>query len=187
MRLPITVAALATTVALLSSTALAQYAGEQFAGTITTSVSSSNAYVGEPVTITHVTSSNGSIAGATMYGTVTSVTKAGQGRNAQMQVTFTRMVLANGNTYAIDGVVTGMQVNTKTNALKEAGGALVGMVVGNIIGKTIFHAANGVGGFLGAAGGYLVAKNNRANVTVPSGSIVRVSLRSVRLQARRHH
>jgi hypothetical protein len=61
------------------------------------------------------------------------------------------------------------------------------MIVGNIIGKTIFHAATGIGGFLGAAGGYLIAKNNRANVVVPQGSAVRVTLRSVRRQAVRHY
>jgi uncharacterized membrane protein YebE (DUF533 family) len=122
-----------------------------------------------------------------MYGTVTRVVRPGQGRNAQVQMTFTRLVMPSGATYAIDGVVTGAQVQTKNNALKEVGGAVAGMIVGNIIGKTIFHAATGIGGFLGAAGGYLIAKNNRANVSVPQGSAVRVTLRSVRRQAVRHY
>jgi hypothetical protein len=119
-----------------------------------------------------------------MYGTVTKVVKAGQGRPAQLQMTFTRMRLRDGSTYAIDGVVTGMQANTKNNALKEAGGAVAGMLIGNMIGKAIFHASGG--GFLGAIGGFLVAKNNRQNLSVPAGSTVRVSLRSVRRQARHY-
>ena len=161
----------------------APYAGAQYAGVITSSVDSGNAVVGQAVTLTNVTSEDGSVRGARMYGTVTHVVRAGQGRPAQVQMTFTRLVLSSGASYAIDGVVTGMQAQTKNNALKEVGGAVAGMIVGNIIGKTIFHASTGIGGFLGAAGGYLIAKNNRQNVTVPSGSAVRVTLRSVRRQA----
>lgn len=161
----------------------APYAGAQYAGVITTSVSSNHAVVGQSVTLSNVTAEDGSVRGAHMYGTVTHVVPAGQGRPAQIQMTFTRLVLPSGASYAIDGVVTGMQAQTKNNALKEVGGAVAGMIVGNIIGKTIFHAATGIGGFLGAAGGYLIAKNNRQNVVVPSGSAVRVTLRSVRRQA----
>jgi hypothetical protein len=163
----------------------APYAGQQLAGTITTSVSTSNAYVGQPVTLQNVTSEDDSVRGATMYGTVTHVVRAGQGRPAQLQMTFHRLVLPSGATYAVNGVVTGMQAQTKSNALKEVGGAVAGLIVGNIIGKTIFHASTGIGGFLGAAGGYLVAKNSRENMTVSSGTAVRVTLRTARRQAHR--
>jgi len=176
-------AALLSMVLVTQAASAAPHAGAQYAGFITTSVSTSNAYVGEPVTLTRVTAEDGSVAGARMYGTVTRVIKPGQGQPAQLQMTFTKLVLPSGATYAIDGVVTGMQAQTKNNALKEAGGAIAGMIVGNIIGKTIFHAATGIGGFLGAVGGYLIARNNRTNVTVPAGSAVRVSLRTVRRQA----
>jgi hypothetical protein len=168
---------------LVSAVSAAPVAGAQYAGSITQSVDTGSAYVGQPVTLTHVTSEAGDVAGATMYGTVTKVVKAGQGRPAQLQMVFTRLTLRDGTTYAINGVVTGMQANTKSNALKEVGGAVAGMLIGNMIGKTIFHASGG--GFLGAAGGFLVAKNNRSNMTVPAGSGVRVTLRSVRRQA--HH
>lgn len=164
----------------------APYAGAQYAGVITTSVNSSNAVVGQAVTLRNVASEDGSVRGATMYGRVTRVIRAGQGRPAQLQMTFTRLVLPSGASYAVDGVVTGMQAQTKNNALKEIGGAVAGMIVGNIIGKTIFHASSGIGGFLGAAGGYLIARNNKENVTVPQGSAVRVTLRSVRRQAGRY-
>lgn len=163
----------------------APYSGEQLAGVVTTSVDTKDAYVGEPVTLTRVSSEDGSVKNARMYGTVTRVVRAGQGRPAQLQITFTRLVLPNGRTYAVDGIVSGMQAQTKSNALKEVGGAVAGLIVGNIIGKTIFHASTGIGGFLGAAGGYLVAKNNKQNMTVPSGSVIRVTLRSVRPQAHR--
>jgi hypothetical protein len=158
--------------------ASAQYAGATYSGRINKSINTSSAYVGEPVALTGVRTANGT---GTMYGTVTRVIKAGQGRNAQLGMSFTRLVLNNGATYSVNGVVTGMQANTKSNALKEAGGAVAGMIAGNIIGKTIFHT--GIGGLLGAAGGYLIARNNKQNVTVPAGSVVQVQLRSVRRQA----
>jgi|SRR5579884_813117 len=182
MRHLLTAAALVASVLAITPIAnAAPVAGAQYAGTITKSIDTGSAYVGEPVTLTNVSSESGSVAGATMYGTVTNVVKAGQGRSAQLRMVFTRMRLRDGTNYAIDGVVTGMQANTKNNTLKEVGGAVAGMLIGNMIGKTIFHA--GGGGFLGAAGGYLAAKNNRQNMTVPSGSAVRVTLRSVRRQA----
>jgi hypothetical protein len=182
MRHLLAAAAMAGTVAAFSTAAIAApYAGEQYAGSITTSVDSGSAYVGQPVTLRNVTNSSGSVTGATMTGTVTKVVKAGQGRSGQLQLTFTRLTLPSGASYAIDGVVTGMQSNTKSNALKEAGGAVAGMLVGNALLKTVFHASGG--GLLGAAGGYLIARNNRQNITVPAGAAVRVSLRTVRRQA----
>ena len=39
------------------------------------------------------------------------------------------------------------------------------------------------GGLIGAAGGFLVAKNNRENMTIPAGSIIAVQLGSVRRQS----
>lgn len=162
----------------------APYAGAQYAGVMTKTVTSANAYVGEPVTLTHVTSEDGSVSGGRMYGTVTHVVRAGQGRPAQLQMTFSQLVLPSGATYGVDGVVTGMQAQTKNNALKEVGGAVAGMLIGNMIGKTIFHASGG--GFLGAAGGFLIAHNNKQDMSVPSGSAVRVTLRTVHRQATRH-
>ena len=156
-------------------------AGQVLAGTISTSVNTGTAAVGQSVTLRNVRSESGDVSGATMYGTVTHVVRAGQGRAAQLQMHFTRLVLPSGASYAVDGVVSGMQASTKNNALKEAGGALAGMLVGNMIGKTIFHASGG--GFIGAAGGFLIAKNNHQNMTVPAGSAVRVTLRSARRQA----
>src|SRR5579884_1127154 len=126
----------------------AQYAGEQFAGALATPVDSRTGYVGEPVKIVDAYNERGTINGATMYGTVTHVVHAGQGRPGRIQMTFTRLVLPNGRSYAVDGVVTGAKAITKSNAGKEAAGTVAGMAIGNIIGKTIF-AASGFG-LLGA-------------------------------------
>lgn len=178
-------AAFAATAALSAAPAVAAqvYAGETVAGTMNQSLNTGNAYVGESVSASNVRSGNGSIGGATLYGHVAAVQRAGMGRPAKLRIIFTQLRLANGTTYGIDGVVTAMNTNTKSNVGREAIGAVGGMIAGNILGKTIFHS--GMGGLLGAAGGFLIAHNDRQNMAVPAGSAVRVDLRSARLQARR--
>lgn len=174
--------AFAATAVPVVSQAAAPVAGGTYYGVIQQTVDTGSAYVGMPVTAKNVTSASGASGGGTLYGTVTSVQKAGQGRPARLQITFTRFVASDGSVYAVDGVVNGMQAQTRTNAGKEAVGAVAGMLVGNAIGKAVFHT--NVGGFLGAAGGFLVAKNNRQNMAVASGTTVTVYMRSVRLQRR---
>lgn len=155
--------------------------GTRLTGTIQETVNTGNAYVGEPIVLRNVSSPGARVYGGTMFGHVTRVVRAGQGRPAQLQITLDKLVLRSGETYKVYGVVTGMTANTKSNALKEAAGAVGGLIIGNIIGKTIFHA--GGGGLVGAAGGYILAKNNRENMTVPAGSNVSVLLSTARRQA----
>lgn len=168
--------------ALVCATAIAAQAalqsGSLLNGTITQNYSSNHAYVGQSVVLQNVTSNDGSgyISGGTLYGHVSYVQPAGQGRPGKIGFRFTRLVSSRG-TYGVDAVVTQTQTQTKNNALKEAGGALAGMLVGNAIGKTLFHV--GGFGFLGAAGGFLLAKNNRQNVNITAGSVVQVQLNSV--------
>lgn len=155
-------------------------AGE-LTGVLGTALDSKDAYVGEAVQLLNVASSDGSIRRATLYGTVTDVQRPNQGRSAQLELHFDRLRLADNTTYRIEGVVTQMRVSTKNNALKEAGGALAGMIVGNALGKTLLGMSGG--GILGAVGGYLVAKDNRTDVTVPADSAISVRLLQARRQA----
>ncbi len=152
----------------------APQAGTMLTGTLTTSLDTKTAYAGEDVTADNVSSSDGSISGATMSGTVAAVTPAGQGQAARIRLHFNYLRTQSGRLYDIDGVVTQLQAQTKNNGLKEAGGGLAGMLVGNAIGKTIFGIAGG--GLVGAVGGFLIAKNNRENMTVPANSTVTVRL-----------
>jgi hypothetical protein len=154
-------------------------------GTIDNNYSSNHAYVGQSVSLSNVTNDDGSgtVTGGRLYGTVVEVQKAGQGRPGKIAFHFNRLVTRSGAVYAVDGHVTEMKANTKNNTLKEAGGALAGMLVGNAIGKSLFHL--GGGGIVGAAGGFLLAKNNHQDINVSAGSIVQVELTSVtRRQAR---
>jgi hypothetical protein len=170
-------------VALFAASAIGAQAalttGSLLNGTIADNYSSNHAYVGQGVILTNVTSDDGSgsVVGGKLYGIVDSVQAAGQGRPGKISFHFTHLVLANGREYTVDGRVTKMQAQTKNNTAKEVGGALAGMLVGNAIGKTLFHASGG--GVVGAVGGFMLAKNNRQNVNVSAGTVVQVQLDSV--------
>lgn len=180
-----TCAALAATLALLTggTAAMAQppAPGTMLTGTLGTGVDSRTGYVGEDVAISNVSSSDGSIRDATLTGTVVAVQHAGQGTPGKIRVHFNNLRLANGRHYTVDTEITQMQRTTKNNALKEAGGALGGMFVGNVVTKVLFGIAGG--GLIGAAGGFLIAKNNRQDVVIPSNSSVTVQVVNPRRQA----
>jgi hypothetical protein len=153
----------------------------ELTGTLATPLDSKNAYVGQEVVLTNVSSRDGSIAGATLLGTVSDVTRAGQGRNAQIMLHFDSLRRANGRTEPIDGIVVSMNVKTKSNAGKEAGGAILGMLAGNALLKTLFGLSGG--GIIGAIGGYMIAKDNRSDIVIPSDTAVTVQLVPSRRQA----
>jgi hypothetical protein len=180
MRLHTTIAAVLTMVFVATLTAsAAPQVGALLDGTIDQNLSSNHAFAGQTVSLSNVTSDDGSrsVHGARLYGHVSEVQRAGQGRPGRLRLDFTTLVLANGTRYAISTTVTNMRVETKSNALKEAGGALAGMLVGNAVGKTLFGGS--AGGPIGAAGGFLLARNNRQDVNIPAGSVVQVQLNSV--------
>lgn len=166
--------ALAGFMAITMAAAQALTSGSMLNGTLNQNLSSNHAYVGEPVSLSNV--HGGGVGGGTLYGYVSAVQKAGQGRPGSIQLHFNRLVTSS-STYTVQTSVTNANVSTKNNALKEAGGALAGMLVGNAIGKTVFHT--GIGGIVGAAGGFLLAKNNRQDVNMPSGTTVQVQVNSV--------
>jgi hypothetical protein len=155
--------------------------GTELRGLMRNTIDTKTAYVGQEVYVDDVASSNGRIQNATLRGTVRNVVRASQGRPAKLMLRFTTLTLRNGTVYRIDGTATGVNARTKNNALKEAGGAVAGMLVGNAIFKTLFQSS--AGGLLGAAGGFLVAKNNRENMSIAAGSVVVVTISSSRRQS----
>jgi hypothetical protein len=154
--------------------------GSELNGVIETQLDSKSAYVGEDVLVDHVNSTDGVVTDATLHGTVSNVVTAGQGRNAQIGLHFDTLTLRDGSVFPVDGVVESMQVNTKNNALKEAGGALAGMLAGNAIAKTLLGVSGG--GLIGAVGGFLIAKDNRSDVVIPAQTAVTVRLAPQRRQ-----
>ena len=159
--------------------------GTLITGTLQTTMNSGSANVGDGFSMIANSASSGAswINGATIQGHVAAVQRAGQGRPGQIQLAFDRIVYRNGKSAPIYGVVTKMDVQTKSNATKEVVGAVGGMVVGNILGKWV---GTNLGGAAGAGGGYALAANNKQNVTIPSGSTMTMEVQAppIRYQQR---
>ena len=161
-----------TTALTLPLAAAAQIApGTTLTGHIDTGFDSKSAQVGQRFLLHDVHSSNYDINGATVYGHVSAVQRAGQGTNATISLSVDKINTRSGNIYKVVAYVSDMKVETKSNALKEVGGGAAGALVGGLIG-------HGVGAVIGAAGGALYAKNSRENVTIPQGSLVTVQIAS---------
>ena len=110
--------------------------------------------------------------GAIVYGHVSAVRSAGQGRTAQLSLSLDRVVYSDGQTGALSAYSTDIaKINDNTTARKALGagaGAAVGsQTVGRLLGGALGGVV-GIGG--GAAAGYLYAKNNRPNFDVPTGA-----------------
>jgi hypothetical protein len=173
------VAAAAALVPLAASAAISS--GTELVGSLDQSIDSKSAVIGQRFTMSGVHSQSNDINGATLYGHVCDVQHASQGRPGKLELCFDRLRTRSGGSYAVEGRVTNAQVNTKSNALKEAGGAVAGMIVGNIIGKKL---GTNMGGLIGAGGGYLYAKNSKENVTMPANSLISMEVLRARAQTR---
>ena len=146
--------------------------GTTVTGEINRTLNSKDTQVGTSFLLESVHTSNYDVNGATLYGHVSHVQRAGQGTPGKIELAVDKINARSGNVYKIEGQVTNVQVNTKSNAGKEALAAAGGALVGGLIGK-------GWGALIGGAGGYLVAKNNKENVTIPQGSLVSVHVSQV--------
>ena len=179
MRTP-KVTAAALTVALLAAPCVPAFAqvspGTTLVGAIDQSLNSKTAQIGQTFTLTNVNSPNHDINGATVYGHVASVQHAGQGTSGQIGLAYDKINTRSGNIYQVNARTTNVNVQTKSNAGKEAMAAAGGALVGGLIG-------HGVGAVIGGGTGLLVAKNSRQNVTIPQGSLVSVQILQARKQA----
>jgi hypothetical protein len=144
--------------------------GTKLTGNINSEFNSKSATVGERFTLTNVHSENSDITEAEIYGHVAHVQKAGQGTPGKIELAYDKLKTRS-NTYTIEAHTTNVTVNTKSNATKEALAAAGGALVGGLIGK-------GWGAVIGGGSGYIYAKNNRQDVTIPGGSFVTVEITS---------
>ena len=144
--------------------------GTQLTGTIDQELASASANVGDAFTLSGVHSQDSTLADATIFGHVAQVERAGQGRPGKIALAFDKVRLKSGDAYSLEGAnAVKVEVDTKSNALKEAGGVVAGGVVGRVLlGRRAALAA--------AAIGYFVAKNNRSNVTIPKSSTIVVEV-----------
>jgi len=157
---------------------LTLYQGAQINGRLRTEVNTANAHVGDRFVMDVVPpypSGNPAFQGAIIAGEITSVTRAGQGTKASLGMQFDYLQLADGSTVDISASMTSDQrKQQQANGAKAALSTLGGMLIGNAIGKTIFHT--GGGGVVGAAGGLLYGINQKTNFSLPQGSNVQITL-----------
>lgn len=167
-----------TTVGASAQQTLTLYQGAQINGRLRTAINTGSAHVGDRFVMDVVPpypSGNPAFQGAIIAGEVTSVQRAGQGRKPAIGLQFDYLRLADGSTVDISASMTQDQrKQEQANGAKVALTTLGGMLLGNAIGKTIFHT--GGGGIVGAAGGLLYGINGKTNFSLPSGSNVQITL-----------
>ncbi len=139
---------------------------------------SGSAYAGQHFTVRVVPpfpNDDSTFANAIINGTVVKVVQAGQGRNPELHLAWDSITLQNGASYPINAVMTqGSPKQQNRNGGHVALTTIGGMLLGNAIGKTIFHT--NVGGAVGAAGGFLVGYNKKSNITLKQGSNMELTL-----------
>ncbi len=112
---------------------------------------------------------------AQLYGHVTRVTAAGQGRDPVLEFVITRIVLANGRESGVSMLLQSQETQRHNNlgniALTTAGG----MIIGNMIGKSVLKT--NLGGAVGLIAGALYANNRKSDVSLRQGSVVVTEVR----------
>lgn len=141
-------------------------------------IDSGNAYAGQHFTARVVApypNDDTTFQNAIINGTVVKVVPAGQGRTPELHFAWDSITLQNGTSYPINAIMTtGAPQQQQRNAGHVALTTIGGMIAGNIIGKTIFHT--GLGGAVGAAGGFLVGYNKKSNITMKQGQTFQLTL-----------
>ncbi len=107
---------------------------------------------------------------AQLYGHITRVTSAGQGQNPVLEFALDRIVLADGRAANVAMTLQTQETQRHNNIGNVALTAAAGMIVGNMIGKTLFKS--NLGGAAGLIAGALYANNKRTNVSMRQGSVV---------------
>jgi len=153
-------------------------AGNMVTSRMNSTIDSGSAHVGDKFSMTLLTpypSNNGVYANGQLYGHVTSVTTAGQGRNPVLAFNIDRIVLTNGRHANVSMFVQSQETQRHNNMANVAITALGGMFVGNMIGKTVFKSS--LGGPAGLIAGVLYASNKKTNVSLRQGSVVVTEVR----------
>ena len=154
------------------------YAGTLLTGKMNSTIDSGSARKNDTFTMTVVSpypSDNTAYSRAQLYGHVIRVIPAGQGQEAALEFNVDRIVLADGRQAGVQLAVQSQETQRHNNIGNIALSALGGMIVGNIIGKTVFKS--NAGGTLGFIAGALYANNRRTNVSLRQGSTVVMEVR----------
>ncbi|MBD5606123.1 MAG: hypothetical protein IAI48_13705 [Candidatus Eremiobacteraeota bacterium] len=161
----------ATTAAALAAEAIP--AGTPLNGRLSASLDTGKANVGDGFSLALTRpfpNDDVTYSGAFVRGHVARVIRGGQGRKPEIDLAFDSITLANGDSAPLSGHVLDVTPKKKTAIPTQAACAGVGMIVGNVIGKSIFHTD--IGGLAGAAGGFTYANNRKPDFVVPADSLV---------------
>mgnify|MGYP001441073090 CR=1 FL=1 len=153
-------------------------AGNMVTSRMNSTIDSGSAHVGDKFSMTVLTpypSNNGVYSNGQLYGHVTSVTAAGQGRNPVLAFNIDRIMLTNGRHASVSMFVQSQETQRHNNLGNVAITAVGGMLVGNMIGKTLFKSS--LGGPAGLIAGALYANNQKTNVSLRQGSVVVTEVR----------
>jgi hypothetical protein len=153
-------------------------AGTQLNAVMRNALDTKSAYTGQPISLSVVSPvprNATTVEGAVIYGHVSHVRSAGQGRNPELEVVLDKIAFRNVQSQPLSANIANItEKKDQSPLVKGAAGALGGMLLGNWLGKALFGAKGG--GLVGAAAGYLLASNNKSNFHVPSGSAATVHL-----------
>ena len=178
-----------TTLVTSAQETLTLYQGAQINGRLRTTIDTGSAHVGDRFVMDVVPpfpSGNPAFQGAIIAGEVTSVQHAGQGTKAALGLQFDYLRLGDGSTVDISATMTqDSRKQEQANGAHTALSTLGGMLLGNAIGKTIFHT--GGGGVVGAAGGLLYGINKKSNFQLAQGSDVQLTLNQTVTIRRQSH
>jgi hypothetical protein len=167
-----------TGVGIAQQRSLTLYSGAQINARMRTTLGTGSAQLGERFVMDVVPpypSGDPAFQGAIIGGEVASVTRAGQGRKPALGLRFDYLRLADGSTVDISAhMVQAQQTQEQASGAHVALTTLGGMLLGNILGKTIFHT--GGGGLVGAAGGLMYGLNKKTNFQIKAGSNVQIAL-----------
>jgi hypothetical protein len=114
--------------------------------------------------------------GATIRGHVQQAFAATPTKKAYIGIAFDTITFADGRTFPYPAKIIALQKKRSINAAQAAGEVLVGMVVGNMVFKTV--GLNG-GGAVGAVGGAVYASQLAQNFKIPSSSTVKMQMTDV--------
>ncbi len=189
MALAVLAAFAGTTFAASAQQTLTLYQGAQLNGRLRTTLDTGAAHVGDRFVMDVVPpypSGDPAFQGAIIAGEVTSVQPAGQGTKPTLGLQFDYLRLADGSTANISASLTSDQrKQQQANGGHVALTTIGGMLLGNAIGKTIFHT--GGGGAVGAAGGLLYGVNQKTNFQLAAGSNVQITLNQTVTIRRQSH
>jgi len=153
-------------------------AGNMVTSRMNQTIDSGSAHNGDKFSLTVLTpypSNNSLYNNAQLYGHVTNVIGAGQGRNPVLEFNIDRIVLANGRQASVSMLLQSQETQRHNNIGNVALTAVGAMIVGNMIGKSLFNSK--LGGPAGLIAGALYANNKKTNVSLRQGSVVVTEVR----------